>query len=186
MSAWSLGGAVGLAVVFATAAVSKIRSRTSFQEFAASLGQFGLRSARVKRLSAAGVIGAEVAAAGALLTPWATSGLIRFGPATGLLAVFSIAVAVAGAKNERFACHCFGSRAPSRTGPHLATNAVLIAVGVVGMAAPGTGPGLSDGLRVLAIGLGAVAGVLVVSGSVIAEALAPRREIYPEMRTEES
>jgi hypothetical protein len=180
MSAWSLGGAVALVVVFATAALSKVRSRASFQEFAASFGQFGLRSAWVMCLSAVGVVGAEVAATGALLTPWDTAGFVRFGPAVGLLVVFSVAVAVAGAKNGRFVCHCFGSRAPSRTGTHLATNAVLIAVGVVGMTEPGTGPGLSDGLWVLAVGLGAVIGVLVVSGSAIAEALAPR------MRTEES
>jgi hypothetical protein len=184
MSAWSLGGAVALVVVFATAAVSKIRSRTSFQEFAASLGQFGPRSGWVRWLSAVGVVGAEVTVTGALLTPWDTAGIVRFGPAIGLLVVFSVAVAVAGAKNGRFVCHCFGSRAPSRTGPHLVTNAVLIAAGVVGMTGPSTG--LSDGLRVVAVGLGAVVGVLVVSGPAIAEALAPRREIQLEMRTEES
>jgi hypothetical protein len=185
MSVWTLGGAVAFVVVFATAALSKIRSRTAFQEFAASLGQFGLRSARAKRLLAAGVIGAEVVATCALLIPRDIAGFVRFGPATGLLVAFSVAAAVAGAKSERFVCHCFGSRAPYRIGPHLVTNALLIAVGVAGMTTP-AGPVLSGGLRVLVIGLGAVAGVLVVSVSAIAEALTPRKESHPLVRMEET
>ena len=126
------------------------------------------------RVLATGVVGAELVAICALVLPHDVSDLVRFGPATALLVAFSITVAVAATRNPRLACHCFGSSAPSRTGPHLCANAALIAISVAGMALPGDGHPLSDGARVLAVGLGVVTGVLAVSASALAETLMPQ------------
>ena len=159
--------ATAMFVVFAVAFVAKLRSGRAFDDFAASLGQFGISSPSAQRFVAAAVLALEaVASAGLLL---AHHPLARFALPIALLAGFGIGVALGARGGRLSACHCFGTSAQLPTRPHLALNGSLAALGAV--AALAGEPARSAGDSVLGIGLGVITGVLFVSAADLYTAL---------------
>ncbi len=177
----SLTAAAALAVVLAVAAWGKVRSRRAFAAFTAALGQFGVPAA-VRGPVAPLVPAAEVAALVMLVLPVPPA--LRFGPAAALLVVFSAALLRAGRGGRAIACHCFGSDAPSRPGAHVAVNATLVLLAVAAaLHGPTTG---TAGDRVLAVGLGLIAGGLAVVAVPVLETVGPvalRRVVPPTGRS---
>jgi len=171
MSAAGLCAVAALLTAFAAAVAGKLRSARAFTDFAGALGQFGVPRA-ARRLVAALVVLAELAVIGTLLAP-ISAPLARLGPAVAVLTGFSVALAAAGARHPDLACHCFGGDGRTRVGPHLTGNALLIVIGVAGIAA-GPAGALAAGTRVLAIGLGVIAGSLVVCAVPVLEAIGPQ------------
>ena len=132
----SLTAATALAVVLAVAAWGKVRSRRAFAAFTTALGQFGVPAASAarsrrwcrRRRSPPWCAGAAGAAGG----PVRTRG--------GAAVPSSAALLRAGRGGRAIACHCFGSDAPARLGPHVAVNAALVLLAVAA-ALPGPAAG---------------------------------------------
>lgn len=151
--------ATAMFVVFAVAFVAKARSATAFDDFAASLSQFGIRSIGGQRALAAAVLLLEaLACVGLVLLPHHP--LARFALPVGLLLGFSAGVGLSGRGGRSSACHCFGTSTELPPGPHVALNAALAVLGV--LAGIGGDPGGTVGDTVLGIGLGMILGVLFV------------------------
>lgn len=168
-------------VVFVVAFVAKARSARAFDDFAASLSQFGIGSISAQRLTAGVVLALEaVASAGLLL---ADHPLARFALPIALLAGFSAGVALSARAGRLSACHCFGAATTLPTGLHLALNGSLAALGCLAVFASGAAG--SAGESVLGIGLGIITGVLFVGSADLYAALstastAPGRGAVPE------
>lgn len=144
-----------LGVVFAVAVVGKLATGRRRREFVDGLGGYRIPG-RWRGPVAYAVIAVELGLVALLAAP--TGGGIGLGAALGVLAVFT--VATVGSGNAR-ACHCFGSAGQATTGSFVARNVLLMAVAVLGLAdAVGAGPVAPAG-AVLAVGIGALAGVLV-------------------------
>lgn len=173
----SLAAAASLAVVLAVAAWGKLRSRRAYAAFTAALAQFGVPAAIHSRVAPL-VPAAEIAALLMLVLPAPPA--LRFGPAAALLVVFSAALLRAGRDGRAIECHCFGSDAPSRPGPHVAVNAALVLLAV---AAALPGPAADTvGDRILAVGLGLIGGSLAVVAVPVLETIGPvalRRVVPP-------
>jgi hypothetical protein len=154
-------------VVFVVAFVAKARSTRAFDDFAASLSQFGIGSINAQRLVAAAVLGLEALASVGLLL--AHHPLVRFALPIALLAGFSAGVALSARTGRLSACHCFGTSTTLPTGPHLALNGSLAALGCLAVFAGG--PAGSAGESVLGIGLGIITGVLFAGSADLYTAL---------------
>lgn len=149
---------VVLAVVFAIAAFSKVRSRVAFESFRQTLPGFGL-SRRWSMVVAPALVVAEVATVAVLFV----APCLGFAIAAGLLLAFSAGIAVALRRRQPTTCRCFGA-SNTVVGPeHLVRNALLVGVAVVGasseLALPASSP--DQAIRIVAAALGVLAGLLV-------------------------
>src|SRR6185437_12206840 len=106
-------------IVFAVAFLAKLRSARAFDDFAASLSQFGVRSIAGQRLVAAVTLLVEAAAVAGLLL-LGQHPVARFVLPVLLLAGFAVAVAVSARDGRQSACHCFGTSTELPAGPHVA------------------------------------------------------------------
>ncbi len=163
-----------LGVVFAVAAVSKLRSRRAFTEFVASLRPMGLAPAARLPLVAGAVAVAEVAVTVLLAVslggplpenPASTVAALGFAGAVALLAVLTGGVAVALRRGVSAPCRCFGVSAAPLGPIHLARNGILLvvaAVGLISVLASPLGSGEAAGLAI-AVPAGLVLGALIVA-----------------------
>ncbi|MFC3452125.1 MauE/DoxX family redox-associated membrane protein [Amycolatopsis speibonae] len=167
-------------LVLLVSAVSKVRGKGSYAEFAASVPAFGI-PARWTGLFAVATLAAEFAIA-ALLLPaaalifadvfadagrWlALGGLVL---AAGLFAVLTAAVWRAVARRTGAACRCFGPARAVLAYRHVVRNALLLLVAAAGLVAlPGVGGGDPVAV-VLFAAVGAVGAVAVVRFDDLAE-----------------
>jgi hypothetical protein len=124
----------GLALLFATAAVHKLRDLPGFR---ATLAEYRVLPARIAPVAAAVVIGLEVAAAAALVAPiGAAPGALL---AIAMLAAYTLAIAVNVARGRTdLDCGCLGPalRQPIG-GAVLARNAILLAAALACLAPVG-------------------------------------------------
>jgi hypothetical protein len=159
-----VGGAVLLAVVFATASLSKLRDFPGFLRSVPALAP--VRPRWVAPL-AVGVVAAELAVSVLVLVPGtATYGFVLAG---ALLLAFAGAIGVALRRGQRSSCRCFGvSSAPLHPG-HVARNLMLVGLAAIGGSAPHHLPSMG-GLAVAALA-GAVGAVLVIAADDIAVVL---------------
>jgi len=159
-----VGSAVLLALVFATAAVTKLRDLPAFRRALPRLVPVG---ARWVAPLAVGVVGTELAVAVLIVVPGtATYGFVLAG--TVLLA-FAGAIAVALRRGQRPPCRCFGASSAALHPGHLARNLMLVGVAAIGGSAPPHLPPLG-GLVVAALA-GVVGAVLVIAADDIAVVL---------------
>jgi hypothetical protein len=151
-----LAARVVLGVVFAVALVGKVATGRRRREFAAGLGAYRVGPGWRGPVAYA-VVAVELALVGLLAAPgWAVPGLAA---ALGVLAVFTVATVRSGSAG---ACHCFGTAGRGTAGSFVARNVLLMGVAVLGLgcAAGAAGaPGRAG--AVLAVGIGALLGVLV-------------------------
>jgi hypothetical protein len=159
MADWA---ATTMTVVFLVAFVAKARSAQAFDDFAASLSQFGIDGINAQRLAAMVVLLAEAAAvAGLLLLP--AHPLARFALPILLLIGFAVGIAASERRGQLTACHCFGASTELPTKAHLLLNGGLAALGLLAIGAGR--PTASAGETVLGIGLGVISGALFVGSS---------------------
>jgi hypothetical protein len=151
--------ATALFVVFVVAFLAKLRSTQAFDDFAASLSQFGISSITRQRL-VAGVVLVLEALASIGLVLLRDHPVARFVLPIALLLGFSAGVALSARTSRGAACHCFGTSTELPTGPHLALNTSLAGLGFVAVLAGGQAGTRGD--SVLGIGLGTITGVLFV------------------------
>lgn len=171
MHSLDLACRLALAAVFAVAAGGKLRDRAARARFVTALGDFGLPRALVGVTLATTIALAELAAAGSML------GLPRAGYplALALLACFTAAIAAVVRRGATTACRCFGAT-DAPVGPsHLARNAVLATIAVVGVFAHLTAPGgIASGAPEIAAGaLGALIGLALTRWDDLAFLLVP-------------
>jgi len=174
--------ATAMLVVFAVALVAKSRSAMAFDDFAASLSQFGINSVRRQRLAAGGVLIVEATSCAGLLL-LGHHPVVRFALPVLLLAFFALAIGLSAHRGQVTACHCFGTSATLPTRPHIVMNCGLALLGCLAMTShPVDG---SAGDAVLGIGLGLIVGILFASSADLYVALStappapvsrPRRE----------
>jgi uncharacterized membrane protein YphA (DoxX/SURF4 family) len=126
---------LGLAAVFAVAAMAKLSDRTAFAE---TLERF-----RLPPVAAPAVPAAELAAALLLLVP--ASVRVGAGAALVLLALFTAVLAATLRRGEQPDCGCFGASSPTPIGPGtlvrngaLAALAAAVLVGGAGAAPRGS------------------------------------------------
>ena len=131
---------VGL--VFFVSSTGKLRSRASLDAFVDSVR--GLRLLPnglpngLPRLVALGVVAAELGVCLALAVPLAAATAVGLALAAGLLAAFTVGVGLMVGRGAREPCRCFG-RSSTPLGPeHVARNAVLTGVAVLGAVAATT------------------------------------------------
>ena len=154
--------ATAMFVVFAVAFLAKARSASAFDDFAASLSQFGISSIGGQRLLAAAVLLLEALACVGLVL-LVHHPLARFLLPVVLLLGFSVGVALSGRAGRLTACHCFGTSTELPTPAHLALNCSLAALGCLAMVTDGSTGTAGD--TVLGIGLGVITGVLFAASA---------------------
>jgi hypothetical protein len=120
-----------LALLFVAAAVHKLRDLHAFR---VALGDYQLVPWALTGLVAPALVTAELATAALLVSPFARPW--GFAAAAGLIATYSIAIAVNLARGRRdIDCGCFGPALRIGLGGGLvARNAVLVAAAAVGLA----------------------------------------------------
>ncbi|MEV0460735.1 MauE/DoxX family redox-associated membrane protein [Catellatospora methionotrophica] len=163
MSYVEVAGRLLLVTVFGIALAGKVSSRSAWAAFEASLRDMDV--VPVARLSAAAraSAAAELAVIACLLIPGKIAGFAGFILAAGLLAVFTVAIALVVRRKRAVPCRCFGASAIPLSGRHLARNGALIAVALAGAVAVPATTGLPIPAAVLAGVVGAVAGMLVAA-----------------------
>jgi hypothetical protein len=114
-----------LAVTFATAAASKVRSSRSFEAFADSLGTLGLLPPAGVVPIAIALVATEAVTVALLLLP--TTAAVGLALAALLLAAFSVVILVVTRAGMRASCRCFGASTRPLSYPHVARNALLAA-----------------------------------------------------------
>ncbi|WP_395842441.1 MauE/DoxX family redox-associated membrane protein [Archangium violaceum] len=154
MSAVDLGCRLMLSVVLTLAFASKVRNRSSFQDFIQTLGRFGFPKPWVGSPLAAAVVLAEAASALLLLL----TSLAGYVLALALFTGFTLGIARVLRRGERVRCRCFGASDTPMGASHLVRNGLLIAVTLAGAVGHEVGPPSSP-LSVAGWGAGAL-GVL--------------------------
>jgi hypothetical protein len=119
-------GLIGL--VFAVAAVTKVRSPSAYREFASWLAALPVPMAANRALPAA-FIAAEVAIVALVAVPVAaTAGLLL---AAGCLAVMTAGTAVIVKRGARVSCQCFGPSSSPLGARHVVRDGVLLVIALV-------------------------------------------------------
>ncbi|WP_405623594.1 MauE/DoxX family redox-associated membrane protein [Streptomyces sp. NBC_00076] len=148
-----------IGLVFLVSAVSKVRGRQSFADFAAAVEALApVPGAR--RLLAPAVVALEFAVCGLLIAP--LPGAFRYGAwlATGLLLAFAVGIAFAVWRGQATACRCFGASATPVSAWQAVRNlALAVPAGVAALVGPGSGG--TTGAVALTIVIGLVCGALV-------------------------
>ncbi|MEV6912666.1 MauE/DoxX family redox-associated membrane protein [Amycolatopsis sp. NPDC051071] len=168
-------------LVLLVSAISKVRGKSAYAEFVASVPAFGI-PARWTRLFAALTLGAEFLVAALLLpagvlvtagseTGWwlAAGGLVL---AAGLFGVLTAAVWRAVARRTGAACRCFGPARTVLAPRHVVRNALLLVSAAFGAVALLGVSDVEPVAGVLAAAVGAVGAVAVVRFEDLAELFA--------------
>ncbi|GHJ47626.1 methylamine utilization protein MauE [Catellatospora sp. TT07R-123] len=122
-----------LAVVFATAAYSKLRRPSALRAFTASLRELGLVPRALAAPLGLLVAAAEVAATGLLLwPPTAGAGLVLSGL---LLVAFSAVIGLVLRRGTTAYCRCFGASGGLLRADHAVRNLTLALAAALGLAA---------------------------------------------------
>ncbi|NKE60076.1 hypothetical protein FXN61_26055 [Lentzea sp. PSKA42] len=171
----STGALVLCGLVLLVSAVSKVRGRTDYAEFVASVPAFGI-PARWTRLFAVLTVVAEFVIAALLLASvftehWlAVAGLVL---AVGMFGVLTAVVWRAVSRQSGAVCRCFGRARTTLAHRHVVRNAFLLAVAAFGLVALSVVDAAADPAAVwLAAVVGAVGAVLVVRFDDLADLIA--------------
>ncbi|GGU32898.1 MauE/DoxX family redox-associated membrane protein [Lentzea flava] len=162
-------------LVLAISAVSKLRSKSDYADFVASVPAFGI-PARWTRLFAVLTVAAESVTAALLLASvfagyWpAVAGLVL---AVGLFAVLTVVVWRAVSRRSGAVCRCFGRARITLAHRHVVRNAFLLATAALGLVALSVVDGTADPAALwLAAAVGVVGAVLVVRFDDLADLVA--------------
>ncbi|MGP4100126.1 MauE/DoxX family redox-associated membrane protein [Nonomuraea sp. KM90] len=154
---------VAVSGVFLLSFAGKIRGRTAYREFVASVEALNVVPRPLARAAATAVIAAEACTAllVALPPPASFAGFVL---AVGLLTAFTGVILVALRRGSTAPCRCFGAAAAPLGRPHVIRKLTLLAVSVTGLAgAAGVATVRLAGEGVLAAVIAAAVVVLLVS-----------------------
>ncbi|MEU0281572.1 MauE/DoxX family redox-associated membrane protein [Streptomyces sp. NPDC088147] len=156
--------AVCLVVVFAAAAVGKLRGAGSFPAFVRTLKDLGVIPERWARGCALLLVAGEISVAVLLLTAPLAPGLGTAGfiLAAGLLAAFTAGIAITAARRTGVRCRCFGASASPLGARHAARNAALALIAVTGAALAPAIARVQPAEALLAVCAGTLAGALAI------------------------
>ncbi|MEV4483909.1 MauE/DoxX family redox-associated membrane protein [Micromonospora coxensis] len=172
-----------LALVFLAAVVGKLRTRSDFADFVATVGRFGV-PARWTRPVAATAVAAEAAVVVLLVTPGAAPAGLAL--AVVLLATLTAALVATLRRGERPACRCFGAGDTPIGRRHVLRNLALGAVALLGLAAAlggdGGSPSTAAVLLATGVALPLAAVVIRLDDLVALFASAPTRPTRPAGR----
>jgi hypothetical protein len=159
-------------LVLLVSAVSKVRGRSDYAEFVASVPAFGI-PARWTSLFAVLTVVAEFVIALLLLASLVigspVAGLVL---AVGLFGVLTAAVWRAVARQSGAVCRCFGRANTKLAHRHVVRNAFLLATAASGLALSVVDAAVSPAALWLAVAVGAVGAVLVVRFDDLADLVA--------------
>lgn len=171
----STGAAVLCGLVLLVSAVSKVRGRSDYADFVASVPAFGV-PARWTRLFALLTVVAEFVIAVLLLASlftgfWpAAAGLVL---AVGMFGVLTAVVWRAVSRRSGAVCRCFGRARAKLARRHVVRNAFLLGVAALGLVALSVVDAAVDPVAVwLAAVVGAVGAALVVRFDDLADLVA--------------
>ncbi|MEV6237011.1 MauE/DoxX family redox-associated membrane protein [Lentzea sp. NPDC051838] len=159
------GAVVLCGLVLLVSAVSKVRTRSDYADFVASVPAFGIPQ-QWTRLFAVLTVVAEFGIAGLLLIGYWTAGLIL---AAGMFAVLTAVVWRAVSRRSGAVCRCFGRARTTLTHRHTARNAFLLAAAVLGLS---TTDSTDLAVAWLAAAVGVIGAVLVVRFDDLADLVA--------------
>jgi hypothetical protein len=148
--------------IFLFSVATKVRGRTAYREFVASVAALNVVPPRWVAPAARGTVLGESAVV--LLLAWSRTAPVGFLLGAGLLAAFTAVIVAVMGQGRRQPCRCFGASTTPLGLPHVVRNAVLLvacatcAVGQWAVGSPGWHPG---GLAV-ALTAAAVAVLFVV------------------------
>jgi hypothetical protein len=128
----AVGCQLAIGVVFAVAAVSKVRD---FGGFADGLRRMGLLPPKLVRPVAATVVAGEIATVLLLAIPGTLA--IGFACAAVLLAGFTVTIVLALRRASAAACRCFGASERPLSQVHVVRNALLLVIVACGLAGSG-------------------------------------------------
>jgi hypothetical protein len=175
-AAFACRGLIGL--VFAVAAVTKVRGPGAYREFASWLAALPVPMARNRALPAA-FIAAEVAIVALAAVPvTATAGLLL---AAGCLAVMTGGTAVIVKRGARVSCQCFGPSSSLLSARHVVRDGILLGIALAG--ALGTSRGTASPAG---IALSLVAALIGATFVVFSDDLVALFESDPAARAGES
>ena len=175
MSYLTIGCRCLLGLVLLAAVAGKARNRAALDEFADALRETGLVPSRWCPQVAVAVVVAEGTTGVLLALPgWTLAG---FAAATVLFGVLAVGVRRVLRRGVRTTCPCFAAPARPLGRVHLARNAALVAVAVVGGAAALAGGAghPHPGGTAIAVVAGAALAFLVIRIDDVAEAFEPSR-----------
>jgi Methylamine utilisation protein MauE len=155
-AAFACRGLIGL--VFAVAAVTKVRSPSAYREFASWLAALPVPMAGNRALPAA-FIAAEVTVVVLVAVPVAAmAGLLL---AAGCLAVMTAGTAVIVKRGARVPCQCFGPSSSPLGARHVVRDGVLLVIALAGALGPGGGIASPAGIA-LSLGAALIGATFVV------------------------
>ncbi|MFD1322750.1 MauE/DoxX family redox-associated membrane protein [Micromonospora sonneratiae] len=128
-----LAGRCLLGLVFLVAVTGKLRSRTAFDDFVASVAQFGLLPERWLPLTARLVLTGEAGIVLLLALPATVPA--GYALAIGVLGILSAGMLTAVRRGRRPACLCFGAAGVPIGARHVARNLLLAAIAAGGLVA---------------------------------------------------
>jgi len=155
-------GRVLLAVTLAVAGLSKLRGRAALAAFAETLQDLGWRSQPARRAAAVALPCAELGSAALLVVPPAA--IWGYGAALVLLAAMTATAGAAVRRGKRLRCRCFGRAEEPIGASTLTRNGVLVAAGLVGLAAAFASAGRSGppAAEVMGAGAGLLGAAVIV------------------------
>ncbi|MET7301347.1 MauE/DoxX family redox-associated membrane protein [Embleya sp. NPDC005575] len=152
-----------LAVVFAAAAVGKLRNRASYAAFVRALAAVEAVPRRWARACAAAVVAAEAAVPPLLAGQYATwhAGVAGFALAAGLLFAFTTVAAATVIRGAHVECRCFGAGGKPMGRLHVVRNGTLTLIAVLGAFAT-SGGRVEPAQVAVASAAGVVVGMTVI------------------------
>jgi len=168
-------GLIGL--VFAVAAVTKVRSPGAYRDFASWLAALPVPVTGNRALPVA-FIAAEVAIVTLVAVPvTATAGLLL---AAGCLAVMTAGAAVIVKRGARVSCQCFGPSSSPLGARHILRDGILLAIALAGTLGTSRGSASPSG-----IALSLVVALIGATFVVFSDDLVALFESYPAARADE-
>lgn len=149
---------VALFVVLAVSVVAKVGGRHALRELAGSLAAMRLVTQTRSRRAALLLVMAEVSTAALLAVPL----VLGFAAAAVLMGMLTIGVAIAVRRGADVPCPCFGASAVPVRRVHVARNAGLFSVAVLGGTTALIGGTSEPAGLALSVAAGVVAGGLLV------------------------
>ncbi|MET9629754.1 MauE/DoxX family redox-associated membrane protein [Lentzea sp. NPDC006480] len=160
------GAVVLCGLVLLISAVSKVRGRSDYADFVASVPAFGVPARWIRPFAVLTVV-AEFGIALLLLVGFWTAGLVL---AAGMFAVLTAVVWRAVSRRSGAVCRCFGRARTTLTHRHTARNAFLLGVAVLGLSAVDNA--FDPAVAGLAAAVGVIGAVLVVRFDDLADLIA--------------
>lgn len=153
-----------LLAVFLVAAVSKVRDSRRFREFSTSVAALRIVPPHLVTPLALTVVGAEIVACGLLLTlPSPALTAAGMGLASALLTGFAVAISAVLRRGLTASCRCFGGSGAAPFGwHHVARNAVLGLLALVGVYAVLRGPTPDAGTLALMAPFGLIMALVTI------------------------